>query len=208
MNMPFTTEQFFNVFVSYNTAVWPAQIILFLLPLAAIYLAAKGKSPASVSVILGALWLWIGIVYHILFFSSINPAARIFGALFVVEGMLFIYSGVIKQSLSFEYKSGVLPLTGIILMLYGLIIYPILGYALGHTYPAQPTFGLPCPTTIFTFGILLWTIRMPKYLLVIPAVWTVIGFFAALNFGVWEDTGLLVSGITGTVLLMMRKKAA
>ncbi len=208
MNMPFTTEQFFNVFVSYNTAVWPAQIILFLLPLAAIYLAAKGKSPASVSVILAALWLWMGIVYHILFFSSINPAARIFGALFVVEGMLFIYSGVIKQSLSFEYKPGVLPLTGIILMLYGLIIYPILGYALGHGYPAQPTFGLPCPTTIFTFGILLWTIRMPKYLLLIPAVWTVIGFFAALNFGVWEDTGLLVSGITGTVLLMMRKKAA
>jgi hypothetical protein len=208
MNMPFTTEQFFNVFVQYNTSVWPAQIVLVILPLIAIYLAAKGKSPAAVTVILAVLWLWMGIVYHILFFSSINPAAKVFGALFVLQGMLFIYAGVIRQSVTFKYQPGALSLTGIILMLYALIIYPLLGYALGHGYPAQPTFGLPCPTTIFTFGILLWSKQLPKYLLIIPAVWTVIGFFAAVNFGVWEDTGLLVSGITGTVLLMIRKKTA
>lgn len=48
---------------------------------------------------------------------------------------------------------------------------PSLGVAIGHTYPAQPTFGLPCPTTIFTFGLLLWVRPpVPWSLLVIPVL--------------------------------------
>ena len=41
------------------------------------------------------------------------------------------------------------------------------------------------------------------------AVWRVIGFFAALNFGIYEDTGLLASGVIAFALLIpggLRKK--
>lgn len=31
MQLPFTTEQFFDVFRAYNTAVWPAQLVLVVL---------------------------------------------------------------------------------------------------------------------------------------------------------------------------------
>lgn len=34
--MPFTSDQFFNVFNQYNTGVWPMQIILYLLGLTAL----------------------------------------------------------------------------------------------------------------------------------------------------------------------------
>jgi hypothetical protein len=82
-----------------------------------------------------------------------------------------------------------------------------LGYFLEHVYPQSPTFGLPCPTTIFTFGLLLLTDKnVPIAVLMIPFVWSLIGFTAAFSFGIWEDTGLLVAGLVGTALLVIRNR--
>jgi hypothetical protein len=83
----------------------------------------------------------------------------------------------------------------------------VLGQLSGHSYPYSPTFGLPCPTTIFTFGILLFADKKFNILLLlIPLIWSVIGFGAALNFSVFEDYGLLIAGITGFLLLMVYNK--
>ena len=35
-----------------------------------------------------------------------------------------------------------------------LVAYPVLSAMLGREFPEMPTFGLPCPTTIFTLGLL------------------------------------------------------
>jgi hypothetical protein len=41
-----------------------------------------------------------------------------------------------------------------------MVVYPLLGIRFGHSYPRAPLFGVaPCPTTIFTFGLLLWATR-------------------------------------------------
>jgi len=86
------------------------------------------------------------------------------------------------------------------------VIYPVLGYFLGHVYPNSPTFGAPCPSTIFTFGLLLWTTtRIRWYLLVIPCLWALVGSSAALTLGIYEDTGLLISAILGTAVLTMKR---
>jgi hypothetical protein len=88
-----------------------------------------------------------------------------------------------------------------------LIIYPFLGYVFEHFYPTSPTFGLPCPTTIFKFGILMWADwKLPLTIVIIPFLWSIIGFFAALQLNVPEDTGLLVTGISGTFMITLRKK--
>ena len=92
-------------------------------------------------------------------------------------------------------------------MLYAIIIYPILNYVFGHWWPSNPTFGWPCPRTIFTFGLLLWTNKkVPKYILIIPLIWALIGMSAAINLGIWEDLGLIVAGILGVVLLWIRDR--
>jgi uncharacterized protein DUF6064 len=48
--------------------------------------------------------------------------------------------------------------------------------ATGHRYPEMPMFGVtPCPVTIFTFGLLLLTVRpVPRSLFVIPFVWSAV----------------------------------
>lgn len=211
MTPPFSAEQFFGVFVAYNEAVWPAQVLLVGLAAAVIVLAFRRPSwhGAAIGGALGALWAWMGVAYHWAFFTEINPAARVFGALFVLEGGLLAWAGLRTGGLSFRPGADLFGWVGGFFVVYALLVYPLLGIAWGHTYPAQPTFGLPCPTTIFTLGVLLWARpKVPWVLLVIPAVWAVVGSSAVRYFGVFEDAMLPVAAILGTVLVLVRNRAA
>jgi hypothetical protein len=79
---------------------------------------------------------------------------------------------------------------------------------LGRVFPFSPTFGAPCPVTIFTFGLLVWGNRgFPLYLLIIPLVWAVIGSTAAWHFGVTEDYGLSVTAAAATFFILRREFA-
>lgn len=211
MKTPFTSEQFFEVFKNYNQAVWPAQVVFYLLAIAAIYMAVRpaSKSGRIISGLLAFLWLWMGVVYHLLFFAAINKAAYLFGAVFILQGILLLVFGLIQRKLSFKFRPDVFGITGLILILYALIVYPVLGNTLGHVYPYAPTFGLPCPTTIFTFGLLLLSEKKcPVAILAIPFLWSLVGFTASFNFGIWEDTGLLIAGLlTMTLILIKNRKS-
>ena len=208
MKMPFTVEQFFEVFEKYNTAVWPLQVLFFLLGVIAVVLVIKKikYSDRIISAILAFLWFWIGIAYHLIFFTVINKAAFGFGIIFILQGLVLFIIGVIKGNLSFKYEKNIYGFAGSILLVYAMLIYPAIGYFLGHVYPNSPSFGLPCPTTIFTFGILLFSSeKFPKPVLIIPLLWTLIGSSAAFAFGVYEDIGLFISGITAGTLLFLRR---
>jgi hypothetical protein len=203
-------EQFLGVFERYNLAVWPMQIVLLLLAVMAIGFALTRKTAYSnkiITSILSLFWLWTGVAYHIAHFASVNKVAYIFGGLFLVQGFLFLWNGVLKSKLYFRFYRDKFGITGLVFIAYAILIYPVLGYVFGHGYPRSPTFGVPCPTTIFTFGMLLWTDeKLPKYLLIIPLLWSIIGFTAAWNLGMWEDSGLLVAGVLSTAMIFIRDR--
>jgi len=208
MKIPFSVEEFFNVFENYNLSLWPSQAVLYFLALIAIALIFKGSRNASqiVMAILAILWAWMGLVYHIIYFSAINSAAYVFGVVFLVQSFVFLHFGVVRKRIQLEFN---LKLPGFIalgLLVYSLILYPILGYAMGHIYPRIPTFGVPCPTTIFTLGILLYTVnRIPWNFIVVPFLWSIVGFSAALNLSVKEDFGLLIAGVLSIVIQFFYK---
>jgi hypothetical protein len=204
MQLPFTIEQFLAVFAAYNTSVWPMQIILNLLGILAIGLCFRSTVPSQViAAILTVLWAWTGIAYHWMFFAAVNPAAKIFALLFIAQAGIFLVFGMLKKSLVFGFEKSWKSYIGAVLLLYGMVVYPVLGHFLGHMYPSCPTFGAPCPTTIFTFGLLMWTKgRVKWYILILPLIWSLIGFGAALKLGIYEDVGLLVSGVVGTIVLL------
>lgn len=202
--LPFTPEQFLNVFEQYNHGVWPAQLILYALGLLAIGLGLRpGKtSNRTVGGILSLLWLWSGVVYHWVYFSRLNKLAILFGALFVLQSVFLFLSGVIRRELTFHFKSDLKGVMGALLLAYALVVYPIIGHTLGHSFPRSPTFGVPCPITIFSFGILLWTSRrFSKAILLIPILWTLIGSSATVSLGMHEDFGLLIAGLITFVLV-------
>jgi hypothetical protein len=174
MDIPFTLEQFYGVFRDYNEAVWPAQLFLVLIALASIMLALRPRrwSGAGVSAILGLLWAWIAVAYHLSFFTRISPAAYVFAAVSMAGAAVFIWQGVIRRRLQFEWMPGMRAYVGAALMVFALVAYPVWSAYAGHRYPATPTFGLPCPTTIFTVGLLAFAVPpTPRSPLVVPMLW-------------------------------------
>lgn len=210
MNLPFDVPQFFAVFASYNAAVWPAQLVLTGLALAAIVLALRSRawSDRATSGILGLLWIWMGLIYFVGFLRTINPAATLFGALFVLEGVALLTWGGFRRGTRFGFERTTRGALGAALLAFALVAYPVLGYAIGHRYPATPTFGVPCPTTIFTLGLLLWTEPpVPRALLVVPLLWSAMGASAALQLGVWEDLGLVAAGLLTAFVTFVPRRA-
>jgi hypothetical protein len=151
----------------------------------------------------------MAIAYHFAHFATINNAAWLFGTLFLLQSALFAWYGGIVNSLNFAPKTGVSASVGWTLVVYSLLVYPLIAFAVGHSYFASPTFGVPCPTTIFTVGILHFTdLQFPRRILAIPLVWSVIGSFAAAFLAVPQDLGLSVAGIAVLVMLARMRAAS
>lgn len=208
MKVPFTTREFFHVFESYNEAIWPLQVIFYAVAIFAVLSVLRKGLYTNIIVfsLLAFFWIWMGMVYHVAFFSSINKAAHIFGGLFIIQGLIFLFYGAYQQKIPLEFSRDGSGMLGIILILYALIGYPLLGLFLGHIYPAAPTFGVPCPTTIFTFGVLLFSKeRIPWHIVIIPFMWSVVGLSAAINFSIPQDFGLTLAGLIATLTVIVLK---
>lgn len=208
MKTPFSTEQFFLVFEQYNLSVFPGQLIIGLLGLIGWGLLHSNAPIKNryIGTFIGALWIWTGLIYHIIFFSKINPAAYLFGDLFILQGLLLLFN-VFKNRFDFSFEPHARDFTGYFFVLFGLIVYPLIGLMAEGSFVRTISLGLPCPTVIFTFGFLILTKdHFPKYLLVIPSLWALVGVSAAVNFGVYQDLMILISAISAIVLVGFRKR--
>ena len=197
MKLPFDSEAFFSVFQAYNSAIWPLQVILYLLSLLVLALLLKRQKYAGKAVfyLLALLWLVNGAGYHVLFFSDINKAALAFGAMFVAQAFLFAWHAW-KSPLTIPEIKPVQWALAAVLIAYATLFYSLIGHFAGHEYPRAPVFGVaPCPTTIFTFGILLLVEHLRWYLYLIPLLWTLVGTSAAFVLGVREDFGLAAAAL-------------
>lgn len=207
MNLPFSAEQFFQVFSEYNQTIGVAPMLLMVPALVSV-LALRRPNPDTLRIVassLAALWIWSGVVYHALFFARINPVALAFGGLFVVQGWWFYRFGRDGGSGVVAVPSRIQAAIGGVMVGYALVGYPVVSILLGHSWPAVPTFGVPCPLVIFTLGTWVWLgLPGPRRLLIIPLAWSGLGFTAAWTFGVYEDLGLLVAGVVTLGLLASR----
>jgi hypothetical protein len=195
--LPFSREQFFDIFAAYNAAIWPAAIAAYPLAFAAIVLAWRGTRQGSsgVAAILALMWAWVGIIYHGLYFSQINPVARGFATAFLLQAGLFAFYAL-RDGLEFKPPTRIRAIVGAILMSYAMIAYPLMGLFLGEQYPAVPLFGIaPCPLLIFTFGLLLWASCTRWWLWLIPLVWSIIGGSATIVLSVPQDWALPLSAV-------------
>jgi hypothetical protein len=196
--LPFTHQQFIFVFSVYNGAIWPLQPIVHaagLLMLALLLRPSRGSDRYSL-VLLAAMWIWTGVVYQIGFFSSINPIALAFGAAFVLQGVLLL-DAARRGRVAFGTSRGLRRATGWALLIYSLLLYPLLGIALGTDYFELPAFGLtPCPVTMTTVGVLLLAPGpVLRRLYVIPVTWSIVGGSAAGLLRMPQDWVLLLTPV-------------
>ena len=202
MNLPFTESQFLGVFEHYNTSLWWCVLVLWVITFfsAAFWLLKGFRSDYWLTLLLALQWLWSGIMYHLVHFTSINPAAYLFGVFFIVQAVLFYWYGA-KGRLHFVAGMAGWNLIGAALVIYSLV-YPFLGMILGFQYPRMPSFGVPCPVTLLSAGLLLTTTPpAPRPLFVIPIAWTIIAGTAAVLFDVYMDWALFIAGACLAVFL-------
>ena len=132
MQLPFTQEQFFDLFAAYNVALWPVLLALWITSVVASVLLLSSRRPPSrwISALLTGHWIWSALAYHVAFFTTINPVAWAFAALFLVQAALVFRSGVVQGRLSFvPLRNGWAPVA------WGLIAYSL-------AYPVRTFDGL------------------------------------------------------------------
>jgi hypothetical protein len=209
--LPFSAAQFFDVFRAYNSVWGPVVPTLLALALAAVACTVwpRRRSDAFVSGVLAVLWLWSGLVYHLGFFAAINPAALVFAGMFIAGAISFAVSGVVRRQLIFRWRRDLRSALAGLLIAYALVAYPVGATMSGHPYPVLPTFGLPCPTTLFTIGILTLLQRPhPWSVLVAPLAWSLVGAQAAFRFGMWPDLALIPSAALAAALMFTARGRA
>jgi len=114
---------------------------------------------------------------------------------------------MIRASVPISVKHNAWRAVGPALVAYALLLYPSIAMMSGQRYPAMPTFGLPCPTTIFTLGLLMWTRAAPTILLIIPLLWALIATQVAVQFAVYEDFGLTLAALAALALVFANRRS-
>lgn len=209
MTLPFTPDQFFEVFAAYNRSLWVFALALWLHALAGVVVLARSRDGSSrfLAMLLALQWAWAALVYHAAFFSRINPAAWLFGGLFLIQSALFVWFGIVRDQLHFSPTGLPRHVAAWILIIYSLV-YPVVVQAEGHPFPEAPTFGVPCPMTLLTIGLLFaadppW----PRAIAVIPVLWAFVGGSAAVLLGVRADLMLWVAGVALPVFVLVSARS-
>lgn len=198
-----------SVFVAYNQAIYPLQFLLLFVAAALVLLAARGGawSTRMVWTGLALLWAWCGAVFFITFYGRLGPAPRVFGAAFLLQAAAFAIAAVRQDGGLLALRRDANGIVAAFLIVYALVGYPLLASALGQSYPAQPTFGAPCPLTIFSFGLLLlFTGRVPPHLLIVPVWWGAMGVVAVLRWGIYEDLMLPVAAVAALLMILTQNR--
>ncbi len=96
MELPFSHNEFLDVFGAYNSVLWPVVAVLWAVTAGfTLRWMRKGRMDGrGLFALLAMHWGWSGIAYHWFFFRAMNPAAALFGALFVVQAALFTWLAV------------------------------------------------------------------------------------------------------------------
>lgn len=204
MRPPFTAEEFLDVFRRYNDAVSPVQGVLLVLALLAIGAALRGsrRGARATLALLGLLWLWTAVAYHLAFFTTLGAVGYLFAAASAAEGLLLLRLSAAPLPPRFAPRADARGIAAALLLGYAVLGYPAAAALAGHHYPAMPTFGAPCPVTIFTLGLLLLSVdRPPRSALVVPIAWALVASSAVIAFGMWEDVGVPLAAIVAIALL-------
>lgn len=194
--MPFTQEQFFDLFGRYNRAVPLAIGLCWVATALLVANVVRGRRASTGLLTLMVFqWAWVGIVFHFVFFTSINPAAWAFGALFLGHAFVLGRHTFGTNRIALEHGGTIRHAVALALMAYALI-YPALSVLAAGPTSAVPVFLVPCPLVILETGVLMMMREpVPRTLFVVPAVWSVVGGSAAVLFGVLPDYALFLCAV-------------
>ena len=203
-----TTETFWSQMGAYNEATLPVQIIMIVAAGVLAYLVfAKTSARANtlMKMLLSFAFAWNGIVFFLIFAWSIISAVA--GTLFIIIAILFALD-IFKKKTEFR-----LPVTKwqrylTIFLILLVFLYPVMGMALGHSYPRTCMPMAPCPLTVFAIALVAGAIpQVDRKVFVLLLPWAIMGLPKCLGaLDCYEDCILFAAGVYGLVLLVRNWK--
>lgn len=172
----------------HNAAIWPAQLVALALGVAAIRLLLRQRPAGrAVTAIFALCWAWVGWIFHLGHYATINWAANWFAAGFALQALLLLVLGVVRGDVSFARAPAQYPVVaarrtmaataqravGLALLGFGVLAQPLIGPLLGRPWAQIEAFGVtPDPTVAATLGLLLLaTGRAAPVLWPLPLAW-------------------------------------
>lgn len=196
----FSPRTYYRLFELYNAAIWPAHVAAVALGLA-ILLSARRNDGRPVAAILGGLWIWTALAFHLDRYATINWAAIYVAGVFAFQAGLLLWTGVARNKLDITPPRRAADYVGPALFLFALCVQPTIGPLLGRSWTQVEMFGLaPDPTAVATLGILLMGRHPHWHLLVVPLLWCA---FTGLTLSAMEAPDALVSPIAAALALIV-----
>jgi uncharacterized protein DUF6064 len=204
-------NEFLAMFERGNAAIWPMQLVWYASAAAIVGLALwpMRRSTRLICLLAAAYLAWVGIVFFGMLDSGMT-LAWLWAATFILEALLLLVAGIVRRDLVFAPRWDLASVLGAVFILYTLVAYPIIGVLGGHPLRSLPVFGLaPCPTVIFSFGLLLWARPpAPRYLLLLPLAWSLNATPPNMAMGNVADFGLVLVGVITVGLIIWRDRTS
>lgn len=199
------TATFWTQVATYNAATWPIQAVMIV---AAAYLtycvfAKPGdKTDAWMKMFLAFSFAWNGTVFFLVFVR--NPISMTIGTpLFAIVSILFI-ADIFAKKTRFGLPQGKWMRGFTIAWILLALLYPLIGWPLGHVYPKVLLPLFPCPLTVFATALVAAAapnVDRKVFIALLP--WGLLGLpkcFGALDC--YEDCILFASGVYGLIVLI------
>jgi hypothetical protein len=204
-----STEEFWTQVGVYNEAMWPISVAMLVTAAFLtfrVFWRPSARSDRWMKAFLGFAFAWNGIVFFLVYAK--NPISMFTGApLFIIVSLLFVID-IWTGKTRFRPPEATWKKAMTALWIVLVLLYPAIGWPLGHVYPKAllPTF--PCPLT--TFAIALVAAAAPQvdkkvFLLLLP--WALMALPKCLGaLDCYEDCILFASGVYGLVALIRNWK--
>lgn len=208
--LPFAAETLLSIFGQYNRAIWPLHGIAALMVLVALVLALVGGRGGGriVGLLLGVLWIWIGVVFIGGALAEFHFWASRLAGVFVAQGLMLLFALTLLGRHGFGWPGGVAGLVAIVVIAYAMVGHALLEVLLlGVSWTQAQYVGVtPGPTMLFTLGILLLAQPRPSLILtIIPFLWALVTAYIAWELGVWLEYLPAALGVIAFVLLLVRR---
>lgn len=210
--IPFSSETFFSFLAQYNAAIWPLQLLAYLLAGAAVFCALKPSRHSGwvIGVVLTAFWLGTGAIYHLQFFAKINFWDQPFGLLFMLQSLAFAWRALLRGRLEISGENRPVRWLGLSILVLALALYPLLSTLAGQGLSEIAWVGTsPTGTLLFTLGILCFCRpQRQKRLLILPVLCALAGTLFAYLLPLPQDWVLLPAALAVVYLALQRREKA
>ena len=206
--LPFDAGSLFATIAYYHATFWPLPWLALAWGAVVIALSVTAASRAGL-LLLAVAWIWVGAAWHLATFAGINFAAPLYGAFFVLQGALLAWAAA-RGRLGLRYRGQVRDRIALALAVAALVGYPLLDRWSGIPWPAVRLPGAdPCPTALFTLGILLLADRRSAAgLMVLPVLWTFVAGTTGWAVAIGRDQFLPLAGLVALVLALWPDRRA